>query len=251
MSQWGAQGMANDGATYEEILEHYYTDVTVERVAAPGATIDVGVGWAMPSVAVHGDFKIVNGTGRGIVEDALGTWIFHAAGPGAISVDPPQGRGVRLEVGIVQSPEAVGAGQTAELVVALTKPAHVWTVTQGSEDREDRQVRNAGRQPVAWRAPLEPGDYEVRVEASSGTRRRLSEPIEILVRPRAQTEQGERRGGPGDEAERAAEAEDGLPWVVILVLLVTILGILIVVSIIRRYGDDRAEPSLSDDRRPR
>jgi SpoIID/LytB domain protein len=251
MSQWGAQGMANDGATYEEILEHYYTGVTVERAAAPGATIDVGVGWAMPSVAVHGHFKIVNGTGRTVVEEALGTWIFHSAGPGAISVDPPQGRGVRLEVGIVESPPEVGAGEAAELVVALTKPAHVWTVTQGSDDREDRQVRNAGRQPVTWRAPREPGDYEVRVEASSGTRRRLSEPVEIVVRPRAQADRGERRDGPGDRAEAGTEAEDGLPWVVMLVLLVTILGILIVVSIIRRYGDERAEPSLSDDRRPR
>ncbi len=30
MSQWGAQAMAQDGASYEEILKHYYTGVTVE-----------------------------------------------------------------------------------------------------------------------------------------------------------------------------------------------------------------------------
>ena len=30
MSQYGAKQMANEGFTYEEILEHYYTGVTIK-----------------------------------------------------------------------------------------------------------------------------------------------------------------------------------------------------------------------------
>ncbi|MFI3313820.1 MAG: stage II sporulation protein D [Eubacteriales bacterium] len=32
MSQYGAQAMAMDGATYDEILQHYYTGVTLEKI---------------------------------------------------------------------------------------------------------------------------------------------------------------------------------------------------------------------------
>ncbi len=34
MSQYGAKGMAEDGKTAEEILEHYYTGTTVQQVIA-------------------------------------------------------------------------------------------------------------------------------------------------------------------------------------------------------------------------
>jgi stage II sporulation protein D len=247
MSQWGARGLAERGKTHDEILEHYYTGVTVKRVAAPQATIDVGVKWGMPSVAVHGDFEIVDGRGRTIVENALGTWIFHTAGPGAISIDPPEGRGVRLEVGVVRSPERVAAGKTADIVVALTKPAHVWTVTRGPEDRkaEDRQVRNAGKQPVSWRAPLEPGTYEVRIEASSGPRRRQSEPVEILVRASEQRQETPAEGGDrGTDRDRDG---DGLLFIVLAVLLVVAVIAVGAVGRMRRYGDDRREPSYVRD----
>jgi SpoIID/LytB domain protein len=245
MSQWGARGLAERGATYEEILKHYYTGVTVERVAAPQATIGVGVKWTMPSVAVHGDFEIVDGRGRTIVENALGTWIFHTAGPGAISIDPPQGRGVRLEVGIVRSPERVRAGTTAEIVVALTKPAHVWTVTRGPQEREaeDAQVRNAGKQPVTWRAPKEAGTYEVRIEASSGPRKRLSEPVEILVRAAAQEE----AQGQGDRTTERDRDGDGLLFIVLAVLLLVAVIAVGALGRMRRYGDDRREPGYARD----
>jgi stage II sporulation protein D len=247
MSQWGARGLAERGKSYKKILEHYYTGVTVEREPDSQATIDVGVNWGMPSVAVHGDFEIVDGMGRTIVKNALGTWIFHTAGPGAISIDPPEGRGVRLEVGIVRSPERVQAGKTAEIVVALTKPAHVWTLARGPQDREaeDPQVRNAGKQPVSWRAPLEPGRYEVRIEASSGPRRRLSEPVEIMVR--AGEQQREAQGEGGDGATDPDRDGDGLLFIVLAVLLVLAVIAVWAVVRMRQYGDDRREPSYARD----
>ena len=44
MSQWGAHGLALQGAPYAEILGHYYTGVSLGRVRDPGA-LDVGVDW--------------------------------------------------------------------------------------------------------------------------------------------------------------------------------------------------------------
>ena len=32
MSQWGANGMAEQGYTYDQILKHYYTGVEVEKI---------------------------------------------------------------------------------------------------------------------------------------------------------------------------------------------------------------------------
>ena len=32
MSQYGAEGMANQGFTYDEILKHYYTGVEIEKI---------------------------------------------------------------------------------------------------------------------------------------------------------------------------------------------------------------------------
>lgn len=32
MSQWGANGMANEGSTYEEILKHYYTGIKLKEI---------------------------------------------------------------------------------------------------------------------------------------------------------------------------------------------------------------------------
>jgi stage II sporulation protein D len=33
MSQWGAQGMAADGRTFDEILRHYYTGIELRQYA--------------------------------------------------------------------------------------------------------------------------------------------------------------------------------------------------------------------------
>ncbi|MGH2734464.1 MAG: SpoIID/LytB domain-containing protein, partial [Actinomycetota bacterium] len=63
MSQWGAHGMALRGASYADILRHYYTGVELGPTEDPGA-IDVGVAWARSVVDVTGDFRIVDGKGR-------------------------------------------------------------------------------------------------------------------------------------------------------------------------------------------
>ena len=183
MSQWGAHGMARNGANYVDILSHYYTGVSVGDYPDPGV-IEVGVDQARSSVTASGAFKIVDGRGKTIVGEALGTWNFAWGGTGAVSIQPPQGYGLPLEVGIVNAPKKVLVGEPAFLTVALSRPAKVSTETERSPTgyRDPGvEVKDAGRRKVVWLAPLEEGKYRVRVEARAGPSRERSEPVEIQV----------------------------------------------------------------------
>lgn len=183
MSQWGAYGLAQRGATYNDILTHYYSGVTVDRVPDPGS-LEVGVDWGEQNVTATGAFSIVDGRGKTLVKRAFGTWRFHWAGPGAVAIDPPQGYGLPLEVGIVNAPKEVEVGESAFVTVALSKPARVRLVTRdaptGYED-PGVDIKGAGRRRIVWLAPLEPGTYDVRIEASTGPAKRRSEPVRIQV----------------------------------------------------------------------
>ncbi|HEX2236295.1 MAG TPA: SpoIID/LytB domain-containing protein, partial [Actinomycetota bacterium] len=53
MSQWGARGMAEDGASFEEILEHYYPGTSLEVTQAVDA-VDVGVAWGLETLDAFG-----------------------------------------------------------------------------------------------------------------------------------------------------------------------------------------------------
>ena len=180
MSQWGAEGMARRGASFEEILKHYYTGVEVAAYERPGR-ISVGLDWAESRVDVSGAFTIVDGRGRTIVDEALGEWTFSHTGEGAVAIDPPKGFGLPLRVGIVAAPETVSPGAVTSVTVALSRPAKVRAVTDGAADDRRPSVAEAGRQEVEWQAPEEPGSYRVRVEAAAGQASRRSEVVEITV----------------------------------------------------------------------
>jgi stage II sporulation protein D len=182
MSQWGAYGLARQGASFAGILTHYYTGVTIDGVSFD-RPIEVGVGTSLSSVVATGSFRIKDAEGNTIVRNAVGTWRFRSRGPGVVAVDPPKGYGLPLEIGIVEAPKRVVVGQPAFLTVALSKPANVRAVTVGSRERFPRaRVKNAGRRRVTWLAPLDPGDYEVRARADIGPRSSVSKPVLIRVR---------------------------------------------------------------------
>ncbi|MDQ4025736.1 MAG: SpoIID/LytB domain-containing protein, partial [Actinomycetota bacterium] len=117
MSQWGAHGMAARGATYEEILAHYYTGAVLGRVPVRRA-ITVGVDWGRSSVTATGAFDVVDGSGDVAVRDALGSWTFTPAGNGAIAVQPPPGDALPLRVGFVRAPAKVSAGERVRIEFA-------------------------------------------------------------------------------------------------------------------------------------
>jgi len=183
MSQWGAHGLAEQGASYIDILTHYYTGASIGSVPEP-PPFEVGVQSGASAVTARGSFEIVDGRGETIVARALGTWTFRWAGSGAIAIEPPPGFGLPLEVGIVDAPKKVVVGEPAYLTVALSRPARVRTQTARSPTGYKDpgvEIEDAGRRKVVWLAPLEEGLYRVRVQARAGPARRRSEPVQILV----------------------------------------------------------------------
>lgn len=174
MSQWGAHGLAANGATYEEILGHYYAGITVGPAEAP-PSIEVGVDWARSSVVVTGAFDVVDGRGDVAVRDALGSWTFTSGGGGVVEVAPPEGHSLPLRVGIVKAPKNAEPGQRVPITYALSKPARLRVA--GGEP----EVKRAGRGTVYWKAPAEPGAYEVALVASSGPRESQERSVRIRV----------------------------------------------------------------------
>jgi SpoIID/LytB domain protein len=232
MSQWGAHGLAERGASYIDILQHYYTGVQVAPFDGPDA-IEVGVDWGRSDMAVEGSFKLVDGRGRTLVREAVGTWRFQYGGEGVARIDPPAGFGLPLEVGIARSPTSLGLGEAAYITVALSRPAHVRTATAGSptgyEDPGAR-VKEAGRQRVVWLAPLEPGTYEVRVLATTGGRTVRSEPVQVeVVEPPPPPPAAAQGDGPREgRRERTSGA--------FLLVLVGVLVALVAAAVIRALG---------------
>ena len=93
MSQWGARIMADGGASYDQILSHYYSGLTPQK--APEVVPDkvvVGLATELPVVSVEVDGQavvLVNGVPAGIIEG--GSWIVRDTSDGLdlIPVDGP------------------------------------------------------------------------------------------------------------------------------------------------------------------
>jgi stage II sporulation protein D len=209
MSQWGAEGLARRGFSYIDILSHYYTGVAVAPYDTP-QRIRVGTATGLSTATATGAFRIVDGTGRTIVPDALGTWTFHYGGSGAGSIVPPRGFSLPLKLGVVRAPKEVMTGKRASLRIALSRPARVQIVTKPSIERTEPVVRSAGKTQIAWKAPKEPGTYTLQVEAVARSDRRRSPPVEIVVRePRERREREASEARPqAAEEERVAAAQE-------------------------------------------
>ncbi|MDP9067109.1 MAG: SpoIID/LytB domain-containing protein [Actinomycetota bacterium] len=205
MSQWGAYGLAARGAGYVDILTHYYTGVQVGPVRDPGR-LEVGLAWGSGSVAVTGAFDIVDARGRTLVNGALGRWRFDWSGTGVVSIDPPAGYGLPLRVGLVKAPDVVEVGEPAYLTVALSRAARVRTVTAAASGYDDpgAKIARAGRRRIVWLAPLEPGRFEVRIEATAAGRRSRTQPVTIEVAAPPPIDVGE----PGEDPEEDSRVGD-------------------------------------------
>lgn len=230
MSQWGAYGLAEQGFGYEDILSHYYPGTTV-GVIDDSSPIEVGVAWAEPKVTATGSFQIVDGRGKTLVERAIGTWTFDWQSTGVVSIEPPDGYRLPLQIGLVDAPRRAEVGEPVPLKIALSKPAEVRTVTRagsGSADSETR-VRDAGSRLITWRAPQKPGEYQVRVAASSGGLVRKSEEVRIVV---SEKEIDEAEGP--DAASEEGGASATVPLIVVgMTLAMALIAVIRAVSIRR------------------
>jgi stage II sporulation protein D len=92
MSQWGAYGFAQRGATYDQIVTHYYRGTTLG--AAPVARIRVLLGEGKKALAVSSESAFVVTDGSGAV---------HRLQPGPYAFGP----GLKLEVDPTAAPRAL------------------------------------------------------------------------------------------------------------------------------------------------
>jgi stage II sporulation protein D len=178
MSQWGAYGMAREGADAESILAHYYRGAELRAVDSPGA-LEVGVDWARRHVEVTGAFRMVDGEGRTIVARAVGTWGLAWEGPGLVSVTAPAGLGRPLRIAVHSAPEQVGTGRVARIGLTLSRPAEIRATGGGSSSAP--AIGPAGKSRVDWRAPSTPGRYRVEVRADAGGGHRARSVVTIAV----------------------------------------------------------------------
>ena len=75
MGQYGARGRANDGQSYEQILQAYYNGL--EPVVDDALPSRIRVGMDLPEsvlVEVHGDVRIVDGDDEVVLEADAGAW---------------------------------------------------------------------------------------------------------------------------------------------------------------------------------
>ena len=206
MSQWGAYGMAREGASYEDILEHYYSGIEIgDRSSGP--PIDVGLEWGRSEVTATGAFALVDGRGRVLEEEALGTWGFAWLGPNRLAIKPPEGVGRPLRVGVLRAPRRAPAGERVSISIVLSRPARVSTVTDG-EDDFGAKVEESGRSRLSWVAPEQPGRYRVEVRAAVGSRERRTAPVTVTVVADEE---------PDRVAEASPSSRDPRTWVVVLI----------------------------------
>jgi hypothetical protein len=175
-------------------------------------------------LSLTGALELVGEGGRTLINASVGTWTIRYNTTGSMSVTPPAGSDEPLSVRLLESPEEMAAGEAGWLTVALSRPAMVVPVTAGGASAapdplgKAGTVRNAGRGRVPWLAPLEPGRYEVHVEASSGFSTKRTDPVEIVV-----TQPDEPASSPPEsraEAQATNPAEPAAPWGLLLIALV-------------------------------
>jgi hypothetical protein len=90
MSQWGARAMADVGATYQEIVSHYYTGLEpVDGGRFVPTDLVVGLDWRRSEVAVEasGGFELrINGVRVGVLP--AGDWVFRSGRTGLRIIAP-------------------------------------------------------------------------------------------------------------------------------------------------------------------
>jgi stage II sporulation protein D len=176
MSQFGARAMAEAGATYEEILGHYYSGLFPDEAGdALPDDVAVGLAWGEEQVRIRPDGPVtVIADGKQVIADALGSWEFRTEGRDVI-VRPPVGLGLPLAIRDVPSLVVAPAGSAPVITFTLSGPAEVRLVVfegPGVAAVTDWTVRDAGSQVIVWDALIggdlaRPGRYRIMVEARS------------------------------------------------------------------------------------
>jgi hypothetical protein len=111
-----------------------------------------------------------------------------------------------LDVGVVRAPKKVRPGERASITYALSRPARIKVVSSGAERKPSFVVSGAGRDRLTWRAPREPGRYEVHVVARAGGRSKRDSVGIRVVAPQAEAPDI------GEPLEPVEPPGSGPPW---------------------------------------
>jgi SpoIID/LytB domain protein len=194
MSQYGAKGGAEQGATAREILGHYYTGVEVASPEALPDRVRVGidtVDGAFP-LRADGPFRVVVG-GTEVTDRGLGTWTVAPAADATLALAAPEGYGAPLVVATTTTsrpePTAIEVitvetvvNKASELALVVTDPSGVEVV------RRPLGVVDAGRHRATWDLDTDlggqvaAGAYEVALEATDEEGTRAADPVTVTVR---------------------------------------------------------------------
>lgn len=168
MSQYGAEAMARNGSTAEEIVAHYYGGLTpvVDAESLP-STVRVGLNTGSPTAAIQPNGPVgIEIDGQTIAAAVLGSWSFEADGT-SMRIDPPAGLGLPpelLDIEVLLN----GSGRPEILSGRLRSAAEVRTlVTTGDRVRvvSDWEIREAGS--LATILPSMRADVPIRITTQS------------------------------------------------------------------------------------
>lgn len=174
MSQYGAKAMADAGASYDEILSHFYSGLRPEQVDLLPDEIEVGLGWGLEDVVIGADGPYtVEADGRVLVAEGLGSWSFTRSS-GLVAAVPPIGIGLP-PILIISGPAVADSGRAVAFTGRVSAPAEVRAVIfRGAEvvGSTDWRVREAGELVDIWDASMRgeeapPGRYRVMFQARS------------------------------------------------------------------------------------
>ncbi len=174
LSQYGAKAMADRGASYGDILAHYYGGIRPQVFDAAEKPVAVGLAWGEAEIRVGADGPVtVTADGAALADAALGTWTFRPGG--GIVVEPPEGLG--LPPTLASIPDLVDGESGRAVLVAptLTAPAEVrMVVFRGARvvAATAWKAREAGKVSLVWDgldhgSIAVPGRYRLLIEARS------------------------------------------------------------------------------------
>lgn len=168
MSQYGAEAMARNGSTADEIVAHYYGGLrpVVDAQSLP-STVRVGLTTGSPTVSIQPNGPVgIEIDGQTIAAAVLGSWNFEADGT-AMRIDPPAGLGLApelLDVEVLLD----GSGQPEVISGRLRSAAEVRTLI-ATGDRvqvvSDWEIREAGS--LATILPTNRSDVPIRITIES------------------------------------------------------------------------------------
>ncbi len=180
MSQWGADGMAQDGADAAAILAHYYGGLAPVR--APGLPDTMRVGWdGGDEVTVTADRPLtIEAAGTPVTARGMGTWTVRSASGGQVRLVPPDGYGATLQIAdAAVSRSAPTRLEVVTIRTAVNKPSqlHMDIARPDGTAVLDRDlgIVVAGPQEVRWDLddahgdPVPAGRYDVRLTAVDET----------------------------------------------------------------------------------